>query len=354
MVHRMLMYSIICKANAKANNKGIAKMIMAGFISQLKGWWDNYLTKDHKTKIIQSVVKTKDGQEVMNAVYTLIINIIEHFSGRWSDNSESSRTMLQNLRCKTLTSWKWYKDVFLSRVMELPESNSPHWKSEFVDGLPMLFAERVKKTLKGPNVSISYAAYTYGNLIKVITQGSLALCNVIKLNQQVKKYHFTERQRVDHFAKDCKVNSKIKRLTIDYEIKESLCKTLPNSSPENSSPDHSDNKEQNDSIDEDLGVLHQEDYMPSEDECIPCQEGQTCENKEENDLLYNIIAQFQDIEINVLEDDKLAALLEMLKELSKENDKPSTISSPIQEELHIIPFQKGSYTMTEVNRLLRE
>ena len=108
MVHRMLMYSTICKIHWK---------ITAGFTGQIKGWWDNYLTKDHKTKIIHSIVKTKDGQEVMNVVYTLIINIIEHFSGRWSDNSESIRTLLQNLRCKTLTSWRWYKDVFLSTVI---------------------------------------------------------------------------------------------------------------------------------------------------------------------------------------------------------------------------------------------
>ena len=53
--------------------------------------------------------------------------------------------------------------------------------------------------------------------------------------------------------------------------------------------------------------------MPSNDECIPCQEGQPCENKEDDDVFYNIISQFQDVETNVLKDDKLTALLEMLK-----------------------------------------
>ncbi|XP_047268094.1 uncharacterized protein LOC124898500 [Capsicum annuum] len=83
--------------------------------------------------------------------------------------------------------------------MELPESNSSHWKSKFIDGLPMLFAERIRNTLRGPNVSINYEAYTYGNLIKVVTQEGLALCNEIKLNQQVKKYHLTERQQLGEF-----------------------------------------------------------------------------------------------------------------------------------------------------------
>ncbi|KAM3301385.1 hypothetical protein P3S67_015887 [Capsicum chacoense] len=302
--------------------------------------------------------------------------------------------------------------------MELPESNSSHWKSKFIDGLPMSFVERIRKTLRGPNVSINYEAYTYGNLIKVVTQEGLALCSKIKLNQQIKKYCLTKRQqlgefyeqfaidipktsreshkskkkyleekkskriekkgkrkedykskkayrkakktntcyrcgRFGHFAKDCKVKSKIKSLTIDDHIKDSLCKILLNSSPKNSSLDHSHNEE-NDSTDEDLRVLHQEDYMPSDDECITCQEGQPCTNKEEEDILYNIISQFQDIEINVLKDVKLAALPEMLKDLCKQDDKPSTSSSPIQEEIHISPSQKGHYTMIEVNRLLRE
>ncbi|KAG5570730.1 hypothetical protein H5410_060496 [Solanum commersonii] len=80
-VHRMLVYSTICKTNNNSD-KTIADMITAGFTGQLKG--------------------------------------------RWSDNSETIRTLLQNLRCKTLTSFKFYKDVFLRRVMELPEYNSTH------------------------------------------------------------------------------------------------------------------------------------------------------------------------------------------------------------------------------------
>ncbi|KAF3671614.1 hypothetical protein FXO37_07942 [Capsicum annuum] len=166
MVHKMLMHSTICNSNAKTNDRGIAKMIKAEFTGQLKGWWNSYLTADQKIKIIQSTVKTEDGQDVINAVYTLIINIIEHFYGRWTDNSKSIQTLLQNLRC----------------------------------GLPMLFAERIRKTLRGPNVSIGYEAYTYGNLIKVVTQEDLALCNEIKLNQQVNKYRLTKRQQLGKFC----------------------------------------------------------------------------------------------------------------------------------------------------------
>ncbi|XP_059310690.1 uncharacterized protein LOC132062056 [Lycium ferocissimum] len=155
VVHRMIMYSTICKANSNGD-RNIAKMIIAG------------------------TAGTTPGQ---NVVYSLVINIIEHFFGRWSDNSENIRTMLQHLRCKTLISFRWYKDVFLSRVMELPECNNTHWKSKFIVGLPSLFAERVRKALTKGETSINYDEYTYDKLIGTCIQKGSSLCNEIKLNQ---------------------------------------------------------------------------------------------------------------------------------------------------------------------------
>ncbi|KAG5605752.1 hypothetical protein H5410_027244 [Solanum commersonii] len=146
-VHRMLMYSTICKTN-KNSDKTIADMI----------------TAEQRDRVLLAVKKEGD-QVTQKAVYTLVLNIIKHFSERWSDNSETIRTLLQNLRCKTLTSFRYYKDVFLCRVMELPECNSTHWKSKFIDGLPTLFAERVRKAIRGDNHSINYDDYTYSKLI---------------------------------------------------------------------------------------------------------------------------------------------------------------------------------------------
>lgn len=64
----------------------------------------------------------------------------------------------------------------------------------------MLFAERVRKVLRGPSLSINYDEYTYGKLINVCTQEGLVLCNEIKLNQQVKKYCLNERQQLGEFC----------------------------------------------------------------------------------------------------------------------------------------------------------
>nr|XP_016466829.1 PREDICTED: uncharacterized protein LOC107789509 [Nicotiana tabacum] len=152
-VHRILLYSTICKVNKKTN-RAIAEMIIAEFSGQLKGWWDNYLTHDKHFQIMNAT-KTEDDKTVQNSVYSLVMNIIEHFSGRWSDNSENAPEF--------------------EIVMKLPESNSTHWKSKFIDGLPPLFAKRIRKE-------------------------GLALCNKIKLNQQIKKHRLTKRQQLGQFC----------------------------------------------------------------------------------------------------------------------------------------------------------
>ncbi|KAG5584786.1 hypothetical protein H5410_045220 [Solanum commersonii] len=161
-VHRMLMYSTICKTN-KNSDKTIADMIIAGFTGQLKGWWDNYLNQEQRDKVLLAV-KQEGEQFTQNAVYTLVLNIIEHFSGRWSDNSETIRTLLQNLRCKTLTSF------------------------------------RVRKAIRGDNHSINYDDYTYGKLISACVQKGLSLCNEIKLNQQIKRHRLNERKQLREFC----------------------------------------------------------------------------------------------------------------------------------------------------------
>uniref|UniRef100_A0A7N0ZRY2 CCHC-type domain-containing protein n=1 Tax=Kalanchoe fedtschenkoi TaxID=63787 RepID=A0A7N0ZRY2_KALFE len=204
LVHRMLMYNTISKT-AGNTDSNIAKMITAGFTGQLKGWWDNYLTPRNRDEIL-TTIKQEDGRVIENAVYTLVINIMEHFTGRVFDNNENIRTLLQNLRCKTLTNFRWYKDAFLNRVMELPECNSSHWKSKFIDGLPHLFAERVRKTLRKDMIAIPYDTYTYGELIKTCVQEGLSLCNEIRLNQQIKRQSLLERNQLGQFCSQFGMN----------------------------------------------------------------------------------------------------------------------------------------------------
>ena len=204
MVHRMLMYCTIAK-NSGNTDHAVAKMIVAGFTGQLKGWWDNYLSEEQRVKIF-TMIKRENDIVSQNAVYTLVLNIIEHFTGRWSDDSENIRTLLNGLFCKTLTSFRWYKDTFLSRVMELNDCNSDYWKSKFIDGLPKFFAEKVRNQLRVNNI-INYNDYTYGKLIGTCVREGLAVCNEIKLNYQIKTQHLNEKRQLGEFCEQFGIES---------------------------------------------------------------------------------------------------------------------------------------------------
>ncbi|XP_070003210.1 uncharacterized protein [Nicotiana sylvestris] len=146
-----------------------------GFTGQLRGWWDNHLSVEEKAFVINATA-TDEGVDnigmalVMggeDAVYTLILAILEHFNGRFTSNHQTIRTLLNGLRCKTLSEFRWYKDTFMSRVMELPDNKFEHWKAKFIDGLLSLFAERVRNVLKGSCGEILYNNYTYGKQLKI-------------------------------------------------------------------------------------------------------------------------------------------------------------------------------------------
>ncbi|KAG5605209.1 hypothetical protein H5410_026701 [Solanum commersonii] len=169
----MLMYATICKS-VNNTDRTICKMIIAGFTGQLRGWWDNYMSMDAKAAVINAKAATEGVDNLgfalvknrEDAVYTLVLTILEHFSGRFTNQYETVRSLLNGLRCRHLREFRWYKDTYLSRVMELPENELEFWKAKFIDGLPSLFAERVKKTLRDPQGIIPYNNYTYGKLIE--------------------------------------------------------------------------------------------------------------------------------------------------------------------------------------------
>ncbi|KAG5581087.1 hypothetical protein H5410_051714, partial [Solanum commersonii] len=148
LVHRMLMYATICK-RFKSTYINIFKMIIVGFTGQLRGWWDNYMSIKQKAAVINA---TSDSEDVHNlnmalvknredVVYTLVLTILEHFNGRFTNQYETIHTLLNGLHCRTLGEFRWYKDTYMSR---------------FIDDLPPLFAERVRKTPRNNHGEIPY------------------------------------------------------------------------------------------------------------------------------------------------------------------------------------------------------
>ncbi|KAG5630736.1 hypothetical protein H5410_002453 [Solanum commersonii] len=207
MVHRMLMYATICKSVSNTD-KTICKMIIAGFTGQLRGWWDNYLPSNAREAVI-NVKAVNEGvdnlgfalvQNREDTVYTLILTILEYFGGRFTNQYETIRSLLNGLRCRHLDEFRWYKVTHLSRVMELPENGLEFWKAKFIDGLLSLFVERVKKTLRNPQGIIPYSDFTYGKLIGACTQEGINLCNELKLSRHLKMDKLREKSQLGDFC----------------------------------------------------------------------------------------------------------------------------------------------------------
>ena len=130
----------------------VIELIALGFTRKLLQWWSNYLTKESKEDIKNAIQKDEEGtlifdehigRGISDGVNTLIYMIMKHFVGKPSNITSRIYNQLSNLRCKTLGDYRWYEDVFTTRVMHRSDCNSPFWKEKFINGLPRLFGEKV-------------------------------------------------------------------------------------------------------------------------------------------------------------------------------------------------------------------
>ena len=112
---------------------------------------------------------------------------MKHFVGKPSNITSRIYDQLSNLRCKNLGEYKWYKDVFTTRVMHRSDCNSPFWKEKFINGLPTLFGEKVKETLASPLGVIDYDNLTYGDIFSTIRSEGMKMCRYLKIQSQASK-----------------------------------------------------------------------------------------------------------------------------------------------------------------------
>ncbi|KAG7969086.1 hypothetical protein I3843_07G012600 [Carya illinoinensis] len=122
-----------------------------------------------------------------DGVNTLIYTIIKHFIGTPSNITNRVSDYLNNLRCRQMSDYRWYQDVFTSRVMLRNDSQKPYWKEKFIDGLPHLFALKVKDELTDISGFLNYDNLTYGDIFSVIKKLGISMCNDQRmLRQQLK------------------------------------------------------------------------------------------------------------------------------------------------------------------------
>ena len=121
------------------------------------------------------------GRGIPDGVNTLIYTILKHFFGTPSNISSRVSNYLNNLSCPTMYDYRWYQDVFTSRVMLWKDCHKPYWKEKFIDGLPPIFAHKVKQELIGKNDFINYDNLTYGDIFSTIKKLGISMCNDEKL-----------------------------------------------------------------------------------------------------------------------------------------------------------------------------
>ena len=174
----------------------IVDLLVTGFTGMLHSWWEKHLTSQSRDEIRFAVKKDEEGfpifdetigQGIPDGVNTLLYTIIEHFIGTPSNVTTRIHDQLSNLRCPTLSDFRWYKDVFISRVMLREDSNQPFWKEKFINGLPNLFAHKIRNVLVNEEGVIPYHTLTYGNIVNVIQKEGLKMCIDMKISKQVHK-----------------------------------------------------------------------------------------------------------------------------------------------------------------------
>ena len=129
------MVGIAYQNNHDLDQPEIVNLLVTGFSGTLRGWWDSYLIEESRDSI-QHVVKKNDeglpifdesiGRGILDGVNTLIYTILKHFVGTLSNISSRVSDLLNNLRCHTMTDYRWYQDVFISRVMLRKDCHKPY------------------------------------------------------------------------------------------------------------------------------------------------------------------------------------------------------------------------------------
>ena len=155
--------------NHDIDQPDIVNLLVTGFSGTLHEWWDSYPTS-------LPIFSKNIGCSILDDLNTPIYSILKYFVGTPNISPRVS-DLLKNLRCSTMTDYKWYQDVFLSRIMLRKDCHKPYWKEKLIDGLPPIFAYKVKQVLMGKNDSLNYDNLTYDDIFSAIIKFGTSMCN---------------------------------------------------------------------------------------------------------------------------------------------------------------------------------
>ncbi|KAK3225974.1 hypothetical protein Dsin_005836 [Dipteronia sinensis] len=132
-------------------------------------------TKEIITTIPSSSITTSATTTTSqpDGIDVLCYTILMHFVGNPNRFQGKEFSKLQNLKCKRLSDFKWYKDIFLTSVLQRSDNANSYWKEKFISGLPTLFSTKVRDKMIEQNASSDWSqidlnTWTYGEIINTI------------------------------------------------------------------------------------------------------------------------------------------------------------------------------------------
>ncbi|KAH9657342.1 hypothetical protein KPL70_023038 [Citrus sinensis] len=184
LLQQMTMTANAYKTQSGTSDKAIAEILIAGFTSQLKGWWDHLLTKQQQLDILNAIQIDENGAPILDefnnliqdTVATLILTISLHFIGDPSHLRDKNAELLHNLRCRKLSEFQDYKTTFFTRLFLRDDANHITWKEKFLAGLPTLLGEKVRNSIKALyDNCIPYDELTYSELVSFVNKEGLKI-----------------------------------------------------------------------------------------------------------------------------------------------------------------------------------
>jgi len=137
------------------------------------------------------------------AVAGLLIHTITlHFLGNPREDQAAPKSIFVNLRCPTLTDYRWYKDVFLTNALKREDDLQQFWKERFIAGLPKLFGERILSKLRQNFATndIPFNLLSFSQLFGIVKSEGLNLCNKIKLQSKYGSERAQSRKEMGNFC----------------------------------------------------------------------------------------------------------------------------------------------------------
>jgi hypothetical protein len=133
----------------------------------------------HEIMILANVYKdaNRSYDQVANQFVedALIFVILKYFLENLSVYRKNIYDNLEHLKTYTLTNFRWYKDVFLSRILIRMNNRALYWKEKFIRGLSNYFTHKVRKKLNNNDNN------NYGEFINTIKHIKLNLRNDLRL-----------------------------------------------------------------------------------------------------------------------------------------------------------------------------